>query len=230
MILRRALSRPAFPHSIVTDNAWASCNCWRITAVFFLLFPVPGGAFSSFRGAFQRGVSGAAHARRAGGPSRHRRPPAGVRAACCLSRWSALPDERPGLAAGGVLGSCLAGGDGMAPSLTPARCGRGPVRGPGPSRSPRPRRRHPPARARGRAAGGLGRRCPVIGSPPFPVVTGGTCNHCVLVSARYVTDCGGPRCLAGTGAALRKSTVRIDVPAPRQAGAAAGPGWPGRDG
>ena len=162
-------------------------------------------------GAFQRGVSGAAHARRAGGPSRHRRPPAGVRAACCLSRWSALPDERPGLAAGGVLGSCLAGGDGMAPSLTPAPCGRGPVRGPGPSRSLRPRRRHPPARARSRAAGGR-RRCPVIGCPPFPVVTGATRNHCVLINARYVTDCGGPRCLAGTGAALRKSTVRIDVP------------------
>ncbi len=53
---------------------------------------------------------------------------------------------------------------------------------------------------------------------------------CVLVSARYVTDCGGPRCLAGTGAALRKSTVRIDVPGPRQAGAAAGPGWPRREG
>jgi hypothetical protein len=157
--------------------------------------------------------SGAGATRRGGGPSRHRRPPAGVRAARCLSRWSARLDERPERAAGGVLGLCLAGGDGMAPSLTPAPCGWRPRDGPGPSRSPRPRRRHPPARALRQDAGRAAAALDCHRVPPFPVVTGGACNHCVPASARYVTDCGElRRPMVNTGAASVRAPSGLRCP------------------
>ncbi len=177
----------------------------------FWLFLVPGAVSLFFFGRISEGVSGAGAHAPCGwsipSPSATRR---GAR------RPLPVQVERPAgrttwTGGGRCARLALADGDGMAPSLTPAPCGRGLRGGPGPSRSPRPRRRHPPARACSRTAGGLRRRCPVIGSPPFPLVTEGSCNHRVLVSPRYVTDCGGPRAPRGPARHTRKGTVRIDA-------------------
>ena len=91
--------------------------------------PFPALSYSAMHVHF-RGVSpGRGRAVARAGPSRHRRPPAGVRAARRRSRWSAPPDERPGPAAGGVLGLPWPAGTGWTPP-TPARYGGRALRGP----------------------------------------------------------------------------------------------------
>ncbi len=137
--------------------------------------------------------------------------PPGVRAARRRSRWSAPPDERPGLVAGGVLGSSWPAGTGCPFSL-PGRLRReawARARSISEPEAPPEASSSWPGLRREDGAGpgdaGLFSPCAL---PPRSV-TAGTHDHCVLVTAQDVTDCRRPAVIAGGWCERRNRTVRI---------------------